>query len=81
MWRSPIEIGAGQHRKMASIINPCSVCNEQVNNEDKVLNSDLCDTWEHQDCVRQADRLSEELYHNVTLCNSKSIIFVCTVCR
>lgn len=82
MWRSPTEIGTGQHRKRTtSVINPCSVCNEEVKNEDKALNCDLCDTWEHQDCVRQADRLSEELYQNITLCNSRSIVFVCTACR
>ena len=81
MWRSPTEIGTEQHRKTTSIINPCSVCNEEVHNEDKALNCNVCDTWEHQDCIRQADRLSEELYQSITLCNSKSILFVCTACR
>ena len=81
MWRSPTEIGTEQHRRMTSVTNLCSVCNEEVHNDDKALNCDLCETWEHQHCVRQADRLSEELYHNITVCNSKSIVFVCTACR
>ena len=81
MWRSPTEIGTGQHRRTKSVTNPCSVCNEEVHDEDKALNCDLCDTWEHQDCIRQADRLSEELYHSITHCNNKSIVIVCTACR
>ena len=70
-------VRTGQHRMMTSAINPCLVCNEEVHNKDKALNCDLCDTWEYQDCIRQADRLSE-VYHSITPCNSRSIVFVCT---
>ena len=43
----------------------------KFHDDDKVLNCDLCDTWEHQDCIRQPDHLSEELHRSITLCNSK----------
>ena len=76
MWRTPTEIGTRQRR--ASL---CSLCGKAVQDSDKAINCDVCDTWEHQNCVRQADRLSEELYQNITLCNSKSIVYVCTGCR
>ena len=81
MWRSPTEIGTGQHRRTTSVTSLCPVCNEEVDNDNKALNCDLCDTWEHQDCVRQADHPSEELYRSIALCNSKSIVFMCTACR
>ena len=47
----------------------------------KVLNCDLCDKWEHQDCISQNDHHSEELYHSITLCSSKSIVFVWTASK
>ena len=79
MWRSPTEIGTGQHRKTTSVINSCSVCNEEVHNEDKALNCDLCDTWEHQDCVRQADRLSEELYQSTIHFAIVKVLYMCAL--
>ena len=57
MWRSPTEIGTEQHRKMTSITSLCSLCNEEVHNDDRASNCDLCDTSEHQDCIKQADHL------------------------
>ena len=62
---------------MTNITSLCSLCNEDVHNYDKALNCDLCDTWEHQDCIRQVDHLSKEL-HCSTFCISKSIVFVWT---
>ena len=62
-------VGTEQHRKMTSITSLCSWCNE-VHDDVKALNCDLCDTWEHQDCIRQADHLSEELYHSITFRSS-----------
>ena len=62
---------------MTSITSLCSLCNEDIHNDDKALNCDLRDTWEHQDCIRQADHLSEELLCSITLCNSRSIVFMC----
>ena len=78
MWRSPTEIGTRQHKEMVSL---CLVCNDEITNDDKVLMCDIRETWEHRHCIRQADHLSEELYHNITVCNSKSIVYLCTACR
>ena len=65
---------------MASPPN-CSTCGENVGNDEKALQCDLCDTWEHQRCVRETERLSDELYECITTCSSKSIMYVCTPCR
>ena len=78
MWKSPTKITTRQRTKVISL---CSACNEEVSNDDKALLCELCENWEHQHCVRQADRLSEELYSSITNCNSKSIVYVCMACR
>ena len=63
---------------MTNITSLCSLCNEDIHNDDKALNCDLCDTWQHQDCIRQVDHLSEELHCSITFCISKRIVFVWT---
>lgn len=74
MWKFPTEI-------TRQVISLCSVCNEEVSNDGKALLCELCEIWEHQHCVRQADRSIEDLYQNITTCNNRSIVYVCTACR
>ena len=50
----------------------CSTCGDEVKTDDKAL---LCEMWEHQCCFRE-DRLTEDLYHSITMCSSKSIVCV-----
>jgi len=59
----------------------CSTCGRTVGNDDKVLWCDLCETWEHQWCVREAERLNNKLYECISTCSSKNILYVCTPCR
>ena len=59
----------------------CSTCGDKVKNDDKALLCELCEMWEHQCCVREEDRLTEDLYHSITMCSSKSIVYVCRACR
>ena len=69
-----------QEENMASV-SKCSTCGEDVRSDDKALLCDICETWEHQLCVYEKERLSDELYQSVTACSSKSIMYVCTPCR
>ena len=74
MCRSHTEI----RTRMTASGSSCSACGEEVKNDDKAL---LCEMWEHQYCVREEDRLTEDLYHSITICSSKSIVYVCRACR
>ena len=65
---------------MARVPN-CSTCGKAVGNDDRALLCDLCETWEHQCCVHEKERLTEELYASISACSSKSIMYVCTSCR
>ena len=66
---------------MTNITSLCSLRNEDIHNDDKAMNCDLCDTWEHQDCIRRVDHLSEEFHCSITFCISKSIVFMWTACK
>ena len=66
---------------MTSITSLCSLCSKEVHNNDKALNCDLCDTWEHQDCISQVDHQSEVVCHSIALCSGKSIVFVWTASK
>ena len=70
MWRSPTEI----RTRMTASGSSCSTCDDEVKNDDKALLYELCEMWEHQCCVREEDRLTEDLYHSITMCSSKSIV-------
>jgi len=59
----------------------CSTCGRTVGNDDKALWFDLCETWEHQWRVREAERLNDELYECISTYSSKNILNVCTPCR
>jgi len=59
----------------------CSTCGRTIGNDDKALWCDLCETWEHQWCVCEAERLNDELYECISTCSSKNILYVCTPCR
>ena len=77
MWRSPTEI----RTRMTASGSSCSACGEEVKKNDKALLCEMCEMWEHQYCVREEDRLTEDLYHSITICSSKSIVYVCRACR
>ena len=40
---------------------PCSVCRDEVVNEDSSIQCDLCDQWNHIDCIGISIRKYEKL--------------------
>ena len=61
--------------------NRCVSCKEEVGEEDKAVECDLCDQWEHMLCVRSADRPTESMYQALMENRSKAILYICTQCR
>ena len=43
--------------------------------------SDVCEKWEHVECVRRPDRIEERLYTALMASPSKALLFCCTACR
>ena len=59
----------------------CVSCKKEVTAEDKAMECDLCDKWEHVGCLRHSDKLTDELYDPLTKRQSKAILHVCSQCR
>ena len=62
-------------------MDDCVICKKTTKEEDRAMECDLCEGWEHVGCVRQSDRLSHELYEALITCQSKALLYVCTRCR
>ena len=60
---------------------PCTTCQEEVQDHDQALQCELCEQWEHVECIKVCDRPSEELYTVLSVASSKAIMFTCTSCR
>ena len=59
----------------------CGICGMEVEQEQKAMQCDMCETWEHVACVRVPDRLDDNLYQALTKCRSKAILYCCVSCR
>ena len=59
----------------------CVVCKNEVLDDDKALECDLCEKWEHVTCVRAVDRPQEAMYQALIDNRSKAIMYVCSQCR
>ena len=53
----------------------------KVTNDVKALQCDLWLGWEHKGCIRECDRLSQELYAALVSSQCKAILFVLAKCR
>ena len=63
-------------------MDSCVTCNEEVGNSHKAMECNICERWEHIDCVKERDRLDEQLYEALVRCpTSRSILYVCSPCR
>ena len=60
---------------------PCVVCKEDVGNSDKAFQCELCEDWEHVDCIRECERPDSTLYDALVRCRTKCLSFICTRCR
>ena len=63
-------------------MDPCVTCNEEVSNSHKAMECNICERWEHMDCVKEHDRPDEQLYEAlVRYPTSRSILYVCSPCH
>ena len=60
---------------------PCVLCKVDVGDTDKALQCELCENWEHVDCIRECERPDGTLYEALVRCHTKCLSFVCTRCR
>ena len=60
---------------------PCVVCEKDVQSSDRGFQCDVCDQWEHVDCIRKSERPDEALYEELVKRPSKALLFMCTHCR
>ena len=51
---------------MTAVKFPCVTFNKEVQIRDQAIQCELCKSWEHINCIREVDRISEGLY--VMLC-------------
>ena len=61
--------------------NSCVTCSKEVGVEDRAMMCDLCEKWEHVECIRLGDRPTEALYTELVRCRTRSLVFLCTICR
>ena len=62
-------------------VDTCGICRNTVEQEDKAMQCDMCEQWEHVMYVRVPDRVEDSLYEALTKCRSKAIMFCCVSCR
>ena len=60
--------------------NSCVTCSKEVGVEDRAMMCDLCEKWEHVECIRLGDRPTEALYTELVRCRTRSLVFSCTIC-
>ena len=60
---------------------PCVVCKKDVGNDDKAFQCEVCEEWEHVDCIRECERPDSSLYDCLVRCRTKCLSFICTRCR
>ena len=56
-------------------------CSKDVGVEDQALVCDLCEKWEHMECIQLSDRPTEALYAESVRCRTRPLIFLCTKCQ
>ena len=56
----------------------CEKCGEA---QQAAIECDICEKWEHVECVRQPDRIESSLYAALIASPSKALLYCCTTCR
>ena len=60
---------------------PCVICKRDVGDADKAFQCELCDNWEHVDCIRGCERPDGTLYEVLVRYRTKCVSFICTYCH
>ena len=66
---------------MTDIKFPCVTCKKEVEIRDKAVQCELCRSWEHINCIREIDRISEGLYAMLCEVQCNALWAVCSTCR
>ena len=56
-------------------------CGYAVEPEQPAMECDICQRWEHVECLRRPDKIDERLYAALMASPSKALLFYCTTCR
>ena len=59
----------------------CGTCGLEVEAEQPAMECDICEKWEHVECVRRPDRIESGLYAALIASPSKALLYCCTTCR
>ena len=59
----------------------CGTCGYAVEPEQPALECNVCQRWEHVECLCQPDKIDEKLYAAFMASPSKALVFYCTTCR
>ena len=63
------------------LTDQCITCGVDVKDEDQALQCDLCEGWEHINCIRMCDRPSQACYDALTQTPCKLLLFTCSRCK
>ena len=66
---------------MTAVKFPCVTCNKEVQIRDQAIQCELCKSWEHTNCMREVDRISEGLYAMLCEVQCNALWAVCSNCR
>ena len=56
--------------------DPGSTCKREVLDMEQALFCDICEWWEHLDCIRVNDKLSQQCYNALIESRCNSIVFM-----
>ena len=60
------------------LTDQCITCGVDVKDEDQALQCDLCEGWEHINCIRMCDRPSQACYDALTQTPCNLLLFTCS---
>lgn len=61
--------------------NPCSTCKKEVLDDQQALLCDICEWWEHLQCIKVCDRPTAPCYNVLIESPCNSIVFTTSRCR
>ena len=59
---------------------PCVVCKGDVGDKERALQCEMCEDWEHVDCIKECEHPNGALYDALVRCPTKCLSFICTHC-
>ena len=66
---------------MTAVKFPYVTCNKEVQIRDQAIQCELCKSWEHINCIKEVDRISEGLYTALCEVQCNALWAVCSNCQ